>query len=110
MKKPETEKEFKERQKHAEPIVNEIMERCMFDIIDFFNEHGWISYSKFNDWMVKKGFDVLELENHNRTDGEVHFRYTHKISGKAFDFNGNYWDGLSFYSIIEWAKFNNFLK
>ena len=27
MKKPETEKEFKERQKHAEPIVNEIMDR-----------------------------------------------------------------------------------
>ena len=35
----------------------------------------WIDYNQFNDWMSNNGFRVIQLERHNQTDGEVHFRY-----------------------------------
>jgi hypothetical protein len=71
-------------------------------IARFSNIHGWISYSKFNKWMSERGFNVTQLERHNRTDGEVHFRYRHKVNSKTFEFNGNYWNGESFGKVIEW--------
>ena len=70
----------------------------------FSNPHGWIDYSKFNEWMSKLGFSVMELERHNMTDGEVHFRYKHKITAKTFDFNGNYWNKESFAKVVEWLN------
>jgi hypothetical protein len=55
----------------------------------FSNNHGWLDYSAFNEWMVLRGFSVTQLERHNRTDGEVHFRYTHTATSQSFEFNGN---------------------
>jgi hypothetical protein len=75
-------------------------------IARFSNAHGWISYSKFNEWMKKRGVSVTQLERHNRTDGEVHFRYRHKVSGQTFEFNGNYWSGESFGKVVEWLNQN----
>lgn len=71
----------------------------------FTNEHGWINYSDFNRWMMKRGFTVSELDKHNKTDGEVHFRYEH-VSAQSFDFNGNYWNAESFKKIIDWLDQN----
>ena len=77
------------------------------DVISrFSNEHGWISYSEFNKWMIGRGFDVTERERHNRTDGEVHFLYSHKATSKTLDFNGNYWYGESFEKVVEWLNQN----
>lgn len=68
--------------------------------------HGWINYSEFNEWMTERGFNVTQLERHNRTDGEVHFRYRHKVTAQIFDFNGNYWNGKSFAKVVEWLNQN----
>ena len=77
------------------------------DVIALFsNEHGWISYSEFNEWMIGRGFDVTQLERHNRTDGEVHFKYRHKVKEQTFEFNGNYWSGESFKKVVEWLNQN----
>lgn len=77
------------------------------DVISrFSNPHGWIDYSKFNEWMSRLGFSVMELERHNMTDGEVHFRYKHKVTAKTFDFNGNYWNKESFAKVVEWLNQN----
>jgi hypothetical protein len=75
-------------------------------IARFSNAHGWLSYSKFNEWMTDRGFNVTQLERHNRTDGEVHFRYRHKVNSKTFEFNGNYWNGESFGKVIDWLNQN----
>ena len=75
-------------------------------IARFSNSHGWIDYSKFNEWMNERGFNVNKLDRHNRTDGEVHFRYRHKITSQTFDFNGNYWSGESFEKVIDWLNQN----
>lgn len=75
-------------------------------IFSLSNLHGWISYSKFNEWMAERGFEVTELDRHNRTDGEVHFRYRHNVTLQTFDFNGNYWNGESFGRVVEWLKEN----
>ena len=80
---------------------------CVADVIArFSNEHGWISYSEFNKWMIGRGFDVTERERHNRTDGEVHFMYSHQATSKTLDFNGNYWYGESFEKVVEWLNQN----
>ena len=80
---------------------------CVADVIArFSNEHGWISYSEFNKWMIGRGFNVTQLERHNRTDGEVHFMYSHKATSKTLDFNGNYWSGESFEKVVEWLNQN----
>lgn len=70
----------------------------------FTNEHGWMNYGEFNDWMLSQGYEITELERHSRTDGEVHFRYTKSALSHSFDFNGNYWDGKSFGAIIDWLN------
>ena len=69
---------------------------------NFINSHGWIDYNSFNKWINEQGYDIIILERHNQTDGEVHFRYIDQLTKKSIDFNGNYWDGKSFYKIIEW--------
>jgi len=80
---------------------------CVADVIArFSNEHGWISYSEFNKWMIGRGFNVTQLERHNRTDGEVHFMYSCKATSKTLDFNGNYWYGESFGRVVEWINEN----
>ncbi len=75
-------------------------------IARFSNSHGWISYSEFNEWMTERGFNVTQLERHNRTDGEVHFKYRHKVTAQTFEFNGNYWSGKSFGKVVEWLNQN----
>ena len=75
-------------------------------IARFSNSHGWISYSEFNEWMTERGFNVTQLERHNRTDGEVHFKYRHKVKEQTFEFNGNYWSGESFGRVVEWINEN----
>jgi len=75
-------------------------------IYRFSNTHGWMDYSKFNAWMSELGFSVTELERHNMTDGEVHFRYKHKVTANTFDFNGNYWNKESFAKVVEWLNQN----
>ena len=75
-------------------------------IASFSNYHGWISYSRFNDWMKNRGFDVIELERHNMTDGQVHFKYVHKDTLQSFEFNGNYWSAKSFSKVVEWLNQN----
>jgi hypothetical protein len=71
---------------------------------EFSNSHGWFDYDGFNNHLIKENFQIAKLERHNRTDGEVHFRYTHKPTNESFDFNGNYWNAQSFHSLIEWIS------
>jgi hypothetical protein len=68
----------------------------------FSNNHGWFDYDGFNNELMQMDFSVQKLERHNRTDGEVHFRYTHNPTNKSFDFNGNYWNAQSFNPLIDW--------
>jgi len=68
----------------------------------FISQHGWINYGTFNSWALSQGFNVTQLERHNRTDGEVHFMYECKISGEKLEFNGNYWNGQSFQKVYDW--------
>ena len=68
----------------------------------FTNQYGWIDYARFNEWMSNNGFRVIQLERHNQTDGEVHFRYTHIATGKSYDLNANRWDASSFDIINSW--------
>jgi hypothetical protein len=69
---------------------------------EFSNSHGWFDYDGFNNELMQMDFSVQKLERHNRTDGEVHFRYTYNPTNESFDFNGNYWNAQSFNPIIEW--------
>ena len=59
-------------------------------IARFSNEHGWISYSEFNEWMIERGFNVTQLERHNRTDGEVHFKMI--------------WQEIQFIACVDWMN------
>ena len=82
------------------------MEKSVVKLDKFINEHGWISYSEFNQCLIDRGFEITELNRHNQTDGEVHFRYLNKSTNKFFDFNGNYWNGSGFSIIIDWLNEN----
>lgn len=72
------------------------------------NDYGWINYVRFDEWMEANGFTIKVLERHNRTDGEVHYRYTHIETGSWYDFNGNYYNYRTFSKIIEWIVKNEF--
>jgi hypothetical protein len=75
------------------------------DVLAQFNAGGsWISRTAFNKWMEERGFEVTTLERDNRTDGEVHHRYSHKATGKSYEFHGNYWQGSSFGKVVEWLN------
>ena len=69
---------------------------------EFSNNHGWFDYDGFNNHLMKQDFNIVRLERYNRTDGEVHFRYTYIPTKESFDFNGNYWNAQSFNTLIDW--------
>ena len=71
MKKPETEKEFKERQKHAEPIVDEIMETMTKP------KKNTVLVNAIMPRFVKTKYTLDELEQYlvelsHRTDKHIH--------------------------------------
>ncbi len=76
----------------------------MKTIDKFCSKHGWVNYELFNEWMSNNGFEVTELERHNQTDGEVHFKYTHKQTRFEYELNGNRWDKQSFEAVSEWIE------
>ena len=67
----------------------------------FLNSHGWLLCDLFHRYLLSEGISKTELERHNRTDGEVHYRYLNGSTKETFDFNGNYWSGKSFDMVLE---------
>lgn len=77
-------------------------------IAKYSNNHGWFYYEKFNRWLIQKRIKSTKMERHNRTDGELHFKYTHIPSGESFIFLGNQWTNTNIDKIVQWINQNNF--
>jgi hypothetical protein len=63
---------------------------------------GWVILKDVKKVLADSGVDYKFGEHENRTDGEAH--WICKKGDKAYEFSGNYYDGDSFRSLIEWAK------
>ena len=65
---------------------------------------GWVDTNVVYSWLVSVGVkEVKKLKRDNQTDGEIHHRYKHE-SGTEFDFNGNWYDALSWNPLVEWSE------
>jgi hypothetical protein len=63
-------------------------------------ESGWLPEGELSFILEKVGFKVEYLEDHNRTDGEIHMKYS--IDGEEFIFRGNGWNAKTVEPLLDW--------
>ncbi len=85
--------------------MRDLKKDSSFYVARFCEPDGWVPREKLYRWLKRRGIsEKLVLERDNRTDGGVHRLFKHHVTGKTFEFKGNWYSAKSWTPLVIWAN------